>query len=50
MTTSTPGRSFSTRQRNRHSRGAENTENDVIRAVGRKSEEEKEALVQADEK
>ena len=26
--TSTPGRSFSTRQRDRHSRGAENAEND----------------------
>ena len=26
-------------QRDRHSRGAENAENDVIRAVGRKSEE-----------
>ena len=40
-----PGRSFSTRQRDRHSRGSENNpENDVIRAVGQKSEEEKDFL------
>ena len=39
-----PGRSFSTRQRDCHSRGSENPENDVIRAVGQKSEEEKDFL------
>ena len=39
MPTSTSGHSFSTCQRDRYSREAENAENDVIRAIGRKSEE-----------